>query len=134
MPTSITVAEALEAILARCAPLPVEPTPLAEAGGRVLAAPVVSPLTIPPFANSAMDGYAVRAADVAGASLDAPIRLRVIGNLAAGAAPRQPVVPGAAIRIMTGAPVPPGADAVVRFEETSEAAALRAGGNHIAAP
>ena len=122
--TSIGVDEALAYILGHFAPLPAEPTPLLEATGRVLAAPVVAGLTLPPFANSAMDGYAVRAEDVAGASLDAPARLRVIGDVAAGAVGDRPVTPGTAIRIMTGAPVPPGADAVVRFEETSEGQAL----------
>ena len=128
--TSISVAEARAYILSHFAPLPPEPTPLAEAGGRVLAEAVVSPLTIPPFANSAMDGYAVRAADVAEAMLDAPARLRVVGNVAAGYVAGMEVAPGTAIRIMTGAPLPAGADAVVRFEETSEGHALHAGALH----
>jgi molybdopterin molybdotransferase len=128
--TSISVAEARAYILAHFAPLPPEPTPLAEATGRVLAEAVVSPLTIPPFANSAMDGYAVRAADVAGATQARPARLRVIGNVAAGYLAGMSVAPGTAIRIMTGAPVPAGADAVVRFEETSEGHALHAGALH----
>src|SRR5258708_37539021 len=114
--TSIGVAEALAYILDHFAPLPPEPTPLAEATGRVLAAPIVSTLTIPPFANSAMDGYAVRAADVAGASLDQPARLHVIGYVAAGYETTTEGTPGAAIRIMTGAPPPPGADAAGRSE------------------
>src|SRR5690348_4912581 len=115
--TSITVAEALDYILGHFAPLPPEPTPLAEATGRVLAAPVVAGLTLPPFANSAMDGYAVRAADVVGATRGAPARLQVIGYVAAGYTPGLSVTPGTAVRIMTGAPVPDGADAVVRFED-----------------
>jgi molybdopterin molybdotransferase len=122
--TSITVAEALDYILGHFAPLPPEPTPLHEATGRVLAAPVVSALTLPPFANSAMDGYAVRAADVAGATSAAPAELRVIGYVAAGYVAGRTVAPGTAIRIMTGAPLPEGADTVVRFEDTSEGTAL----------
>ena len=107
--TSISVAEARAYILRHFAPLPPEPTPLHEAVGRVLAAPVVSGLTIPPFANSAMDGYAVRAADVVDATPAVPARLRVVGNVAAGYVAGATVAPGTAIRIMTGAPVPPGA-------------------------
>jgi molybdopterin molybdotransferase len=77
-------------------------------------------MDIPPFVNSAMDGYAVRAADTVGASPQAPITLRVIADLAAGYITDLVVEPGTAIRIMTGAPLPAGADAVVRFEDTSE--------------
>jgi molybdopterin molybdotransferase len=126
--TSISVAEALDYILGHFAPLTPEPTPLAEATGRVLAAPVVSPLTLPPFANSAMDGYAVRAADVARATPEGPARLRVTGYVAAGYEATAALEPGAAIRIMTGAPLPPGADTVVRFEDTSEGRALHPDG------
>ncbi len=74
-----------------------------------------------------MDGYAVRAADLAGARRDAPARLRVVAQGPAGYAPRGAVAPGTAIRIMTGAPLPPGADTVVRFEETDEARGARSG-------
>jgi molybdenum cofactor synthesis domain-containing protein len=80
----------------------------------VAAAPLEAEERVPPFANTAMDGYAVRAVDTAGA----PVRLRVVGTLAAGAAPAREVGPGEAIRIMTGAPMPPGADAVVMVERT----------------
>ncbi|MFN8019452.1 MAG: gephyrin-like molybdotransferase Glp [Acidimicrobiales bacterium] len=95
------------------------PVPLADAAGCVLAGPVVAAEAVPPWANSAMDGYAVRAADVAGASADAPVSLRVVATVAAGAGADVPVGPGEAVRIMTGAPMPDGADAVVMVERTT---------------
>src|SRR5205085_5774935 len=85
-----------------------------EALGLVLARDVVSPEAVPPFPNTAMDGFAVRAADTSAA----PATLKVVATLAAGAAPTTPVGPGEAIRIMTGAPMPDGADAVVMVERT----------------
>ncbi|MGB0114878.1 MAG: gephyrin-like molybdotransferase Glp [Ilumatobacteraceae bacterium] len=101
-------------VLESCPPL--EPIECArhDALGLVLAAPLVSTEEVPPFHNTAVDGYAVRAADVA----DAPVELDVIGEIAAGAAPDRPVEPGTAIRIMTGAPMPSGADAVVMVEDS----------------
>jgi molybdopterin molybdotransferase len=93
----------------------------ADALGLVLAADVVSGEAVPPFANTAMDGYAVRAADTAGATRDTPVRLRVVGDLPAGHAPTVAVGTGEAIRIMTGAPMPEGADAVVIVEVTERA-------------
>jgi molybdopterin molybdotransferase len=116
----ISVDEAYERILSVFRPLEAETVSLWNARGRVLAEDVYADVDTPPFENSAMDGYAVRPEDVQGASRGTPIRLRVIGTLAAGQPPGQAVEPGTAIRIMTGAPMPPGADAVVRFEETSE--------------
>ena len=92
---------------------------LSEARGRVLAEPVVSPIALPPWDNSAMDGYAIRAADVAAAGETTPVRLEVIGEVRAGQAPATPVRRGQAIRIATGAPVPPGADTVVPVEGTT---------------
>jgi molybdenum cofactor synthesis domain-containing protein len=89
-----------------------------DALGLVLAADVTSAGPIPPFANTAMDGYAVRAHSTLGASDDAPVRLRVVGELPAGHAPTTPVGDGEAIRIMTGAPMPDGADAIVIVERT----------------
>jgi molybdenum cofactor synthesis domain-containing protein len=89
-----------------------------DALGLVLAEAVRAPDAVPPFANTAMDGYAVRAADTAGASATAPARLRVVGELPAGRAPTTPVGPGEAIRIMTGAPMPDGADAIAIVELT----------------
>jgi len=116
----VGVDEAREAILAAFAPLPAITLPILDALGMVLAEEVVAGVAIPPFPNSAMDGFAVRAIDTIGASFETPIRLRVIGEAPAGYAPRVSVGPGTAVRIMTGAPVPEGADAVVRFEETDE--------------
>ena len=87
----------------------------------MLAAPVSTAEPVPPFANTAMDGYALRAADTAGASDDAPVHLSVVDELAAGRAPEIPVGAGEAIRIMTGAPMPEGADAVVMVEQTRAA-------------
>ncbi len=87
------------------------------AGGLVLAEPIVSTEVVPPFDNTAVDGYAVRAADVDGAG-DQPVELVVAGEIAAGAGPDTPVEPGTCVRIMTGAPMPPGADAVVMVERS----------------
>jgi molybdopterin molybdotransferase len=114
----LTVIEASERILAGIRPLSVERVPLLDALGRVLAAPVSAPLTIPAWDNSAMDGYAVRASDIATASAEAPVSLEVLETVPAGAFPSQIVEPGTAIRIMTGAPMPEGADSVVRVEDT----------------
>lgn len=113
---------ALGAILAGVVPLPAEEVPILDTLGRVLAEEVVAGEDIPPFRNSAMDGYAVRAADLRGATRAQPARLRVVAEGPAGYAPQGEVGPGTAIRIMTGAPLPPGADTVVRFEETDEPA------------
>lgn len=87
--------------------------------GRVLAEPVVAAVTLPPWDNAAMDGYAIRSADVAAASEAAPVRLGVDGEVAAGQAPGARVGHGSAIRIATGAPIPPGADSVVPVEATT---------------
>jgi len=114
----LSVEEAQERLLALVRPLEPERLPILEALGRVLADNVCAGTDIPPLDNSAMDGYAVRAEDTVGASHDHPVRLRIIGNLAAGYVSQQAVEPGTALRIMTGAPIPPGADAVVRFERT----------------
>src|SRR5436190_3400793 len=124
--TSISVQEALEAILSYFSPLEPVTVPLADSLGLVLAEDVYSDTDLPPFDNSAMDGYAVRAEDVAGASRERPASLRVVGYIPAGTAPGpdDQVRPGTAFRIMTGAPVPAGADAVVRFEDTSDGLAL----------
>jgi molybdopterin molybdotransferase len=92
---------------------------LSDALGLVLADEVVSEVTVPTFPNAAMDGYAVVSSDLAAATDDSPIRLPVIGEVAAGVAEPQEVTPGRVVRIMTGAPLPPGADAVVPVETTS---------------
>ncbi|RME47239.1 MAG: molybdopterin molybdenumtransferase MoeA [Chloroflexi bacterium] len=116
----ISVDEALNYILSHIEPLPAEKVELLEGLDRILAEDIVADINIPPFPNSAMDGYAVRASDTAGASPNAPVELRVIEEVAAGAVPQAEIIPGTAARIMTGAPMPRGADAVVRFEDTSE--------------
>src|SRR5919202_5166574 len=109
-----SVDEALAAILARIPVLPPETVRLDEALGRGLAEDVHADINVPPFDNSAMDGYALIAADTAGATREQPAVLRVVADLPAGQVPTVPVRPGEAIRIMTGAPMPDGADAVVR--------------------
>jgi len=113
----IDVEEARRVILASCPELACASLPLAEALGCVTAGRVVAGHDVPSFANSAMDGYAVRAADTAGA----PLTLAVVGTSAAGAAPGLAVGPGQAVRIMTGAVLPAGADAIVMVERTSSA-------------
>jgi molybdopterin molybdotransferase len=104
-------------VLGECHRLPQTSMSLIDALGCVTAAAITSSVAVPPFANTAMDGYAVRAADTAAA----PVILDVVGSLAAGDAPALSVNPGQAIRIMTGAPIPAGADAVVMVEQTSPA-------------
>jgi molybdopterin molybdotransferase len=110
----IPLDEAVAHVLAGCAPLPPVTVPAARAAGLVLADDVVAVEAVPPFANSAMDGYAVRAADVAGA----PVELPVVAEVAAGHPAERALGPGEAMRIFTGAPVPDGADAVVMVERT----------------
>jgi molybdopterin molybdotransferase len=111
----ITVDRAREAILAQLGPLPPRAVALQEALGCTLAEDVVAQEPFPPFSNSAMDGYAVRAEDLAG---EGNTTLRVVGELAAGSSPSRGVGPGQCIRIMTGAPLPSGADAVVMVEHS----------------
>ena len=110
----LTVEEALEEILSRVKPLPTERVPLMAALGRALAEPIVSGREIPPWANSSMDGYAVRAADTA----RSPVRLNVVDTVTAGMMPSRSLGAGEAIRIFTGAPLPAGADAVIPQEDT----------------
>ncbi len=117
----ISVEEALERILSYFDVLEAEEKPILESLGQVLAEDIYSQIDIPPLDNSAMDGYAVRAESTIGASPSTPMVLRVIGEVAAGLVTEMEVEPGAAIRIMTGAPVPRGADTVVPFEYTDEA-------------
>ena len=114
----ISLTEAQQRILAAVVPLTPRLIALRDARGLVLAREVIASEMVPPFANTAMDGYAVRASDTSGASETSPVGLRVIGELAAGVAPSVAVGPGEAIRIMTGAPMPAGADAVVMVERT----------------
>ena len=108
--------EALARVLRDCRPLPASRVLLAEALGLVTAEPVVAAEMVPPFANTAMDGFAVVAADTVGASRDRPVVLDVAGTVAAGSDGNVPIGPGRAARIMTGAPIPPGSDAVVMVE------------------
>ncbi|HEU4573038.1 MAG TPA: hypothetical protein VFR93_10155, partial [Candidatus Limnocylindrales bacterium] len=119
----LTVDEAVANVLAAVRePLPAEDVPIAElpaALGRGLAAPIAAATDLPPWDNSAMDGYAVRAADVAAATEEAPVRLEVVGEVPAGSPPAPLDAPCSALRIATGAPLPPGADAVVPVELTT---------------
>lgn len=132
-----SVAEHLDDVLSKIAPLDPIELQLLDAQGCVLVEDITVPVALPPFDNSSMDGYAVRAADTTAADRDAPVSLTVIGDIAAGHGELPAVGPGQAARIMTGAPVPPGADAVVPVEWTDggagegPAAAMRA---HSAAP
>ena len=120
LPYMLSVEEAQARILGMFRTLESERKPLLDALGQVLAEDVVSTLDIPPLTNSAMDGYAVRYEAIAGATYDNPRELRVIGHLAAGQLPEQEVSGVNAVRIMTGAPIPSGADTVAPFEETDE--------------
>lgn len=115
----LSVEAAREAILVDVVPVEKERLATPTALGRVIAEAVTARISLPPWPNSAMDGYAVRAADTALATAEAPVELRVIGDIAAGAAPQASVVPGTAARIATGARLPEGADAVVPVELTT---------------
>src|SRR5437667_8979790 len=108
----ISIEEALGRILSYVDVLPAEQQPLVDALGQVLAADVSSSFDIPPLDNTAMDGYAVRAEDTAGATED-PVQLRVIGELAAGYTFDRTVEPGAPVRFLPGSPGPPGADRII---------------------
>src|SRR5688572_10700372 len=109
--------DALARILAGVPTLPAVEVTILDALGLVLAEDIAADRDVPPFRNSAMDGYAVRGEDVAAA----PARLRVVGEVAAGGFPERPIGKGEAMRIMTGAPMPDGADTVVRVEDTDNA-------------
>ena len=110
----IPLPEAQQVVIDNCEPLPTVRLPLVDALGHVTAGAVTSGEAVPAFANTAMDGYAVRAVDTA----QAPVTLEVVDTLAAGRAPAIAVGEGQAVRIMTGAPIPPGADAVIMVERT----------------
>ncbi|MBN2007042.1 MAG: molybdopterin molybdotransferase MoeA [Anaerolineae bacterium] len=114
----LSVEEALAQVLSAFRPLEAESVSLLESLNRVLALPVHAYNNIPPHDNSAMDGYALITRDTLGATAEEPVRLCVIENLAAGYLAKETVTPGTAIRIMTGAPLPAGANAVIQFEET----------------
>ncbi|MBT7079779.1 MAG: molybdopterin molybdotransferase MoeA, partial [Chloroflexi bacterium] len=125
----LSVEEARERILSYFQVLPVESAELVDSLGQVLGEDMVASFDIPPLANSAMDGYAVLAADTRGASAETPVELVVTGVVAAGQIPDHPLEPGTAVRIMTGAPVPDNADAVVPFEDTDELERRASGGS-----
>jgi molybdopterin molybdotransferase len=125
----ISVEEALEKVLSHVEVLGPEEKPILDCLGQVLAEDIYSPIDIPPLDNSAMDGYALRAEDTRGASESSPRYLVVVGEIAAGSMPAKEVRPGTAIRIMTGAPLPEGADAVVPFEDTDEVSRKLSGGD-----
>jgi molybdopterin molybdotransferase len=116
-PEALSYAEARARVLAASAPLPPERLPLERAAGRALRADLVAPHGLPPFRNAAMDGYALRAADLASASRAVPVHLPVVAVIPAGRIAPRPLAPGEAMRIMTGAAVPAGADTIVPFEE-----------------
>lgn len=112
--TGLTPAEAARLIVAAARPLPAEPRPLREALDLVTAEDVSSPIDLPPWTNSAMDGYACRSADVRAGAV-----LRIVESIAAGRFPQRALEPGEAARIFTGAPLPPGADGVIRQEDAA---------------
>lgn len=113
-----TVEEALSLILAQIIPNPQERVSLLDSLGRVLAEEIYSDIDLPPFTNSAVDGFAVRAEDTLGASDASPVLLQVLGEVVAGQSPTQSLLPKTAMRVMTGAPLPAGADAMVMIEDT----------------
>ncbi len=114
----LDLSDALRQVLASVKSLPSESIPLAASAGRILAKPITAPFDLPRFDNSAMDGYAVRAEEVVKARAEAPVCLRVIGQVAAGEIPQTALEPGACVRVFTGSALPPGADAVVMQEDT----------------
>ena len=116
----IAVEDARERILGFFNELEAEDRPISESLGQVLSEDIAGSFDVPPWDNSAMDGYAVRAEDIRGASASEPVTLQVIGTAAAGEEPSHRVRCGTAVRIMTGAPLPAGADAVSPFEDTDE--------------
>lgn len=124
VPARLPVEEALDRILAAVHVLPSESVPVRASLGRVLTEPVRARYAHPAWRNSAMDGYAVHAADIRGASGTAPVRLPVGGTIAAGDPPPQTIPAGTAWRIMTGAPVPDGIDTVIRVEDTDAGLAI----------
>lgn len=109
---------ARERVVNGVAPMPASVMPVREAFGRCLAEDVVAPESMPPFDNSAMDGFGVRADDVTGAAEGHPVRLGILGDLPAGRSEAPALTPGTAVRVMTGAPIPRGADAIVPIEHT----------------
>lgn len=120
MPELLSIDAATQRILTFFNPLPGESVPLMDALGRVLAQDVTSDTPLPPFANSSMDGFAIRASESRGASAETPVMLRVVFDIPAGSTPDRQLGIGEAARIMTGAPLPEGADAVIPVEQTDQ--------------
>ena len=114
----LSLEEALERILASVQPLAAERVAVAVAAGRFLAEPILSPIDLPQFDNSAMDGYAVRAAELTKAGPDSPVALKFAGTTAAGEVFPSVLQPGTCVRLFTGSALPTGADAVVMQEDT----------------
>ncbi|MGI6451799.1 MAG: gephyrin-like molybdotransferase Glp [Desulfitobacteriia bacterium] len=140
MKKNISLEEAQGLIMEHCSPPKTEDVALQDSLGRVLAKDIKAEENIPPFARSPYDGYVVRAEDTRGASQDRPVSLEVIEEVPAGYAPKKKITPGTAVKILTGAPIPEGGDAVIKFEETvaqgnrvSVFAALRADENIVPA-
>ena len=126
MHAMLELEEARARILATLTPLPVESVALSSAAGRFTADAVMSPMDLPAFDNSAMDGYAVRTADVADAGADAPVRLTLVGRAEAGEVFAGTLEKGCCVRVFTGSPLPAGADAVVMQEDTRRGVGLAA--------
>lgn len=122
--TLLSVTEAQAKILTLLQPTTIEQVPIEKFAGRVLAEEITAPGDLPAFDNSSMDGYAVRSADSISARPDKPVLLRIVADIAAGSTPGAPIRAGQAARIMTGAPVPEGADAVAPVEDTNFAPGL----------
>ena len=119
MTSLLNVDRAIELILMDLKSKGPEHIGITEALGRVAAADIVAPISLPPFANSALDGFAVVASDTSDASEDAPIELPIVMDIPAGKAPETALQPGQVARIMTGAPMPEGANAVIPVEDTN---------------
>ena len=114
----VSIEQAVDMLCALPRRMPAETAPLLCAQGRVLAGDVYAAVSVPPFDRSPYDGYAFRGEDTAGASRENPVTLRIVEELPAGKAPTVKLGPGEAVKILTGAPVPEGADAIVKYEET----------------
>ena len=136
LPAMISPEAACELVCSQVAPLAAETVGLLDALGRVAAEPLKSDLDIAPFDHSAMDGYALRSVDLAGASEELPVELAVVGEEAAGEVYAETIEPGTCLRIMTGAPIPAGADTVVKYEivTTVEGSGLTDGRVRFSAP
>lgn len=138
MKKSIALEEALELLQEYAGTVGVEEVPIIDALGRVTAEDIVAGFPLPPFDRSPLDGYALRAADISGASVENPVALRVTQTVYAGDVPAKPLIPGETAAVTTGAPLPDGSDAVIRFEDIRRegdtilvSSPLRAGENFI---